>query len=479
MKKKAWWLVGVMLAAVIAVGVLSISKGYFILAPAVRLQLNGESALEVAAHSSYDDAGCSAWRGGQDLSAQLVTESAVDTTIPGTYTITYRLTYKNKEYVQQRTVTVVDRTAPELTLLGEQGMKIPAAHLYEEPGFAAYDLCDGDLTESVQTTQTLDGETMTIVYTVSDHAGNEASMQRVVTVRDDTAPVIYLKGESTVYVPLGGSYREAGYAASDDADGDLTSAVVRSGSVDASALGTYTLRYSVRDKAGNYAEVTRSVKVYTYTPNPADRVCLTFDDGPSTTVTPRILDILAANQVKATFFICDYNQDTKPLVARMINEGHTVAIHGYSHDYATIYANDEAFMNNVYRLRDKLLADFGYQATLLRFPGGSSNTVSRSYNKGIMSRLVKRVTNEGFVYFDWNVSSGDANTPPLSKAQIYRNVTSCLVRGRVNVVLMHDSGAKTTTADALQDIIDYCKTRNFTLLPMTPATPLVRHSVAN
>lgn len=480
MKKNVWWIAGgILLVLALAVGGMSLSKGYFILAPRVQLQLNGESTLEVAAHSDYVDAGFLARRGEDDLSTQVVAEGAVDTTKPGTYTVTYRLTVRDKEYVQQRTVTVVDRTAPELVLLGEAEMKVSAVRFYEEPGFTAQDLCDGDLTDRVQVTQTQEGETLTISYTVSDAAGNETSVQRVVIVRDETAPVVYLKGDATVYVTLGGSYQDAGCTASDDVDGDLTSAVTRSGSVDTSTADTYTIRYSVRDKAGNFGEATRTVKVYTYTPSPSDRVYLTFDDGPSTAVTTQILDILAANQVKATFFVVNYSQDTKPLIARMINEGHTVAIHGYSHDYATIYANDEAFMNNVYRLRDKLLADFGYNATIIRFPGGSSNTVSKSYNKGIMSRLVKRVEAEGFVYFDWNVSSGDANASGLSSAQICQNVTSYLRRGRNNVVLMHDSAAKRTTAGALQDIINYGKANNYTFLPLTPGTAPVHQGVAN
>ena len=196
-------------------------------------------------------------------------------------------------------------------------------------------------------------------------------------------------------------------------------------------------------------------------------------------VTPQVLDILAANDVKATFFLLNYSSGNKHLVKRMINEGHTVAIHGYSHDYATIYANDDAFMQNVYRLRDKLLADFNYNATVIRFPGGSSNTVSAAYNTGIMSRLVERVEQEGFTYFDWNVSSGDASAAGASSYEIYDNVTSRLRRGRNNVVLMHDTNAKQTTADALQDIINYAKGNGYTLLPITPDTAPVHHGVAN
>jgi len=480
MKKKVLWAVGgVLLLAVLLIGVLSAVNGYFILAPSVQLQLNGEAAVEIAAHSEYADAGVVARRGKEDLSAQVVTDGTVDVTKPGTYTVTYRLTVRDKEYVQQRTVTVVDREAPVLELLGDAQMTVSARKFYEEPGFTATDRCDGDLAAAVQVTEAVEGETLTLTYTVKDAAGNESSVQRVVTIRDETAPVISLKGSSTVYVTLGGTYQERGCSATDDVDGDVTGAVVRSGSVDTSTAGTYTIRYSVKDKAGNSTSATRTVKVYTYTPNSADRVYLTFDDGPSTNVTPRILDILAEHNVKATFFILNYSESTKYLVGRMINEGHTVAIHGYSHDYATIYASDEAFMQNVYRLRDKLLADFGYHATIIRFPGGSSNTVSKSYNKGIMSRLVKRVEQGGFVYFDWNISSGDASAAGLSSTQIYSNVTSRLGRGRNNVVLMHDSSAKGTTADALENIIIYGKANNYTFAPLTPSTRPVHHGVAN
>ena len=214
-------------------------------------------------------------------------------------------------------------------------------------------------------------------------------------------------------------------------------------------------------------------------PMPEKWVCLTFDDGPSDRVTPRVLDTLKAYNVHATFFIVNYGESGKALIRRMIDEGHTVAIHGYSHDYAAIYKSDEAFMQNIYRLRDRLRSDFGYEAAIIRFPGGSSNTVSRQYSVGIMSRLAQRVQAEGFTYFDWNVSSGDAAGTPASSDQIYNNVTSALRHGRSNVVLMHDAGAKGTTADALPDIIRYCLANGYSIQPITPATKPVHHGIAN
>lgn len=480
-KKKLWWIAGGILAlAVLIIGGLSLYKGYFILYPTVKLTLNGEETIEAAAHSEYTDPGAAAVRGSEDLTDQISVDGKVDITTPGTYTLTYRLTCREKEYSVQRTVTVKDMTAPELKLLGEAEITVGKRELFTEPGFTALDLCDGDLTEKVTVSETLAAEdTLRLTYTVTDLAGNTATAVRTVYIRDIVPPTLKLKGYSTVYVALGSDYREPGYKAEDDTDGDLGGAVQRSGSVDTGKAGTYTLNYLVRDKAGNSATAQRQVKVYAEPGNSADRVYLTFDDGPSSNITPRILDTLKANDVQATFFIVNYSSSNKYLIQRMINEGHTVAIHGYSHDYAAIYANDDAFMNNIYRLRDKLLADFGYNATIIRFPGGSSNTVSANYNAGIMSRLVERVEQEGFTYFDWNVSSGDASGGSVSKSSIYRNVTSRLSRGRNNVVLMHDAAAKSTTADALQDIIDYGKGNGYCFLPITPDTYAVHHGVNN
>ena len=477
--KRGWALLTTAVIAAAVIGILSCILGYFIFAPIPQMQLNGEREVTIEAHTTYKDPGLTAMLGKKDLTDQVSVSGTVDTTKPGAYTLTYQLTVSEKTYTTTRTVTVLDNEAPVLELLGGGEMTVSLESLYQEPGYTAIDRCDGDLAEQVKVERMVEGDRMTLTYTVSDASGNSATAQRNVTIRDIVAPVIYLNGYAATYVPLGSGYSDPGYTAVDDADGDITSSVVRTGSVDAGTLGTYTVNYAVTDKAGNTATATRVVKVFVETADSPDRVYLTFDDGPSSEVTAKILDVLAANNAKATFFIVNYGASGRPLVQRMINEGHTVAIHGYSHDYATIYASDEAFMNNVYSLRDKLLADFGYNATILRFPGGSSNTVSASYSSGIMSRLAVRVEQEGFSYFDWNVSSGDASSTALSSAEIYSNVTSGLRRGRNNVVLMHDSGAKWTTAEAVQDIINYARGNGYSLLPITSGTYPVQHGIVN
>lgn len=444
------------------------------------LSLIGKSRVELEVFTEYEDAGIKATIGKEDIADKVVCKSDVDTKKVGEYRIVYSYEHKDEVYSVSRTVKVVDKTAPKLTLNGKAEITVSLLKFYKEPGFKAVDAHDGDLTKSVKTKQTkINKDTYGITYTVTDNSGNKTEKTRTLIIKDKVKPVISLNGQEYVYLELGDAYKDEGAKASDDVDGNITQKITKSGSVNTNAEGTYYIKYSATDKNGNKATVTRKVIVFDYSPSNKNRVFLTFDDGPSLKVTSKILNILKENDVKATFFICDYADDKKPLIQRMINEGHTIGIHGYSHDYAKIYKSDDAFMKNIYRLRDKLKADFGYEATLIRFPGGSSNSISKNYNKGIMGRLVKRVEKEGFVYFDWNVSSNDATGSTVKTKTIINSTINGLVKKRNNVVLMHDSAAKTTTAAALPEIIVRAKQKGYVFLPLTPEVPPCHHSVTN
>ena len=363
-----------------------------------------------------------------------------------------------------------------MQLNGQTEEHIAAFAAYTDPG--ARLLRGGDPTDAAVT---VEGRVNTDVpgdYTLTyqaDFRGRSYTAKRLVHVEDREAPELTLAGDTEVTVSRYDLFQDPGATARDRCDGDLTASIQVT---DKASGDVHTLTYTVTDKAGNTATATRQVSVYENSSG-GSPVYLTFDDGPSDRVTPRVLDTLKEYNVHATFFIVNYGESGKALIRRMIDEGHTVAIHGYSHDYAAIYKSDEAFMQNIYRLRDRLRSDFGYEAAIIRFPGGSSNTVSRQYSVGIMSRLAQRVQAEGFTYFDWNVSSGDAAGTPASSGQIYNNVTSALRHDRSNVVLMHDAGAKGTTADALPDIIRYCLANGYSIQPITPATKPVHHGIAN
>ena len=312
-------------------------------------------------------------------------------------------------------------------------------------------------------------------------------------IEDWDAPEIFLIGDLEIWLDNIENYQEEGFFAKDNYDdgAELTSRiVVTMNQIDES---TYEVVYNVTDATGNPAHtVKRTIhivpedvenleqQVLEDDPN-STYIYLTFDDGPSENVTPQILDILKDRNVPATFFVLGYEtgSEKEELVKREFNEGHTVALHGYSHNYETIYQSIDSLMNNFYAIQDLVRISTGYTSTIIRFPGGSSNTVSAKYCEGVMSDAVKRVTDEGLVYVDWNVDSEDASGNNVPPDHLYSQVTSGIVEGRSNVVLMHDSSTKETTAEALNDIIDYCEEHDYIFRAISEDTPVVVHHRVN
>lgn len=239
----------------------------------------------------------------------------------------------------------------------------------------------------------------------------------------------------------------------------------------------------VRAKRGGtaYIRVTIGNKKYMcrlkVTPKKKSIIYLTFDDGPNRYSTTKILNILKKNKVKATFFELKPAKADFDLTKRVLTEGHTLAMHGYQHKYDQIYKSLDIYRNNLDKERDLFFRKFGAWCTNTRFPGGSSNTVSR-YNPGIMTKITKNIHDWGYHYFDWNVSSGDAGGTN-SAAGVYKNVTSGLKKGRSNVVLMHDFANNDKTINALDKIIKYGKKHGYTFLPITASTDEIHHAVNN
>ncbi len=204
-------------------------------------------------------------------------------------------------------------------------------------------------------------------------------------------------------------------------------------------------------------------------------VYLTFDDGPSAE-TDRILDILKEYNVKATFFVIGKtDENSVKAYQRIVEEGHTLGMHSYSHQYAQVYASREAFEDDLTSLQDYLFSITGMESTFYRFPGGSSNKVS----KIPMSDLIQCLEERNITYFDWNVSSGDASGTQLSSQTIINNVMSGINGTLKNyVVLFHDSAAKKTTVDALPEILEQIQAMEHTqILPITGDTDPVQHRV--
>ena len=196
-------------------------------------------------------------------------------------------------------------------------------------------------------------------------------------------------------------------------------------------------------------------------------IYLTFDDGPSAR-TGEILDVLKEKNVKATFFVIgSQGEANAQLLKRIVDEGHTIAMHTSSHNYTKIYASVEDYLADMYQIFTQIRETTGVTPTLFRFPGGSIN----NYNSGISHELIAEMLRRGFVPFDWNISSRDAATVKLLPAEtLVNNVVNDAKKMPYGIVLMHDSAAKTTTAKAVGPMIDQLREMGFELKALTPET---------
>lgn len=205
------------------------------------------------------------------------------------------------------------------------------------------------------------------------------------------------------------------------------------------------------------------------------RVYLTFDDGPSCH-TERILNILNEYGVKATFFVNGKEADSlKPLYKRIVDEGHQIGMHSYTHVYHDIYANTDAFTYDLDRIQAYIYEQSGVLPTIYRFPGGTSNTVSRVS----MSEFAEILDQRGIRYYDWNVLSGDASSANgISSSAIVNNVIGGALNQEDAIVLLHDLPEKKSSVEALPVILDYFKGMGVEILPIDENTIQYHQPVA-
>ena len=210
-------------------------------------------------------------------------------------------------------------------------------------------------------------------------------------------------------------------------------------------------------------------------PLPEKWVCLTFDDGPSKT-TPDVLAALNTAGVHGTFFVVatDYNEKYLPLLTEAAAAGHQIALHSASHEYSDIYQSSDAYWEDIALLKERIAPYVDVESIrYLRFPGGSTNTVSRRYGgKGLMKQLKAEVEQKGLQWVDWNVCAEDAVGGHPSADTIYRNVVHETGEQTHCVVLMHDSSSTHTNAEALPDIIQWYTDNGYTFLTVAEALPL-------
>ena len=205
------------------------------------------------------------------------------------------------------------------------------------------------------------------------------------------------------------------------------------------------------------------------------KVYLTFDDGQSSN-TAAILDTLAQYNVKATFFVVGKeDEESQEMYKRIVNEGHTLGMHSYSHKYSVIYDSLENFEDDFTKIQNYLYDITGEDCHYYRFPGGSSNQVSNTD----MKEFIKYLNDQDVTYFDWNVTSGDATSQAYTADELVDNVLEDVVKYKTSVVLLHDANTKETTVEALGPMIEALQAQGVELLPITEDTTVIQHISAD
>ena len=447
----------------------------------LELELWGEEQITLEYGEHYQEPGCRVllrgtefWQSGWELDRPVQISGSVQEQRLGKYVLDYSTEFLGLHAAAARIVRVVDTVCPQITLVpDEPGLQASAR--YEEAGFSAWDNYDGDITQRVERRE----EEGKVIYSVIDSSGNPAYAQREIPIYDPYPPELTLRGGEELILPMGLEFTDPGCTAYDRKDGDLTHRVTVQ--IDHPFVrylpDTYLLTYRVADSEGHEAVATRTLKTE---PSPRPTIIypqgkviyLTFDDGPGPD-TARLLDLLKRYNVQATFFVVDSGYPE--LLRRISDEGHSIGIHTRSHRYGEIYSDADAYFEDVFAMQQVIRETTGTQTWLLRFPGGSSNTISRK-NKGIMTYLTQAVEACGFSYFDWNVDSDDAGDAKTAGA-VYQNVVDGIRENRYSVVLQHD--IHDWSVDAVERIILWGQSNGYRFLPLQTDSPVIHHQVQN
>ena len=398
----------------------------------------------------------------------------------GTYILTYRAGFLLNVKKAELKVTVVDTTAPVIDCdtvnieLAENQTTITAEEIKLD--YKATDNYDGDLTEKVK----ISVEDMVCRLTVSDSSGNETVKELNIIPNDDEYPTLLLSGTSTYFLHVGTDFKEPGFSAKDNRDGDLTKSVKVSNNINKDAAGEYRVDYTVSDAAGNVTKLSRKVVVYgaanadSFNDVPANGkvVYLTFDDGPGP-YTEELLGYLDRYNVKATFFVTNQFPNYQHLLGTIDKKGHAIGVHTLTHKWS-IYKSEENYYNDFNAMQNIIKQQTGKTTNIFRFPGGTNNTVSKNY-KGIMTRLSTQMVEQGYYYFDWNADCNDSRTSDVQ--QIISDTLRQIKSKDTAVVLMHD--IKKSTVKAIPAIIEECKKQGYAFMVLTESSPAIRFEPRN
>lgn len=451
------------------------------------IEFNEDINLNIEYDSEYVDKNVTIVLGDRFTHHQILTSQAVLTktwTDPANVDIRHELysgsIWGHKSSIEL-TTTFVDTTPPDIILVNADAViEVTSEGKFNEPGYRAQDSHDGDLTKQVEVSYTNDE----ILYFVTDASGNSTAVSRRVYHKDETAPIITLKGDNPYYLKVGDIYVEPGYTASDDTDGDMTGHVsITGGKIESHEVGLYTQAYSVVDTSGNSTVAVRNIVVTNVLPeeveidvNPKDEngnsldkvIYLTFDNGPSKN-TEKLLRILDKYGVKATFFVTNLYPDYNYVIRDIFDKGHSLGVLSYTVN-DRLYRSAADYLDDFNQMQDIIIDQTGEPAMLYRFINGSSYKGYGSHRS--IRNIANTLASEGYSYFDWNVMSGD-DLPDSNANSVYEYVISCCEDKDICVILQHDD--KGFSVNAVENIIQWGLDNGYTFLPLTSDTGIVHH----
>jgi len=205
-------------------------------------------------------------------------------------------------------------------------------------------------------------------------------------------------------------------------------------------------------------------------PENAKVVYLTFDDGP-TKYTPQVLEILARYNIQATFFVVG-NQQHNHYMKDIVEQGHSIGLHSYNHNFNQIYSSKEAFFKDFQKIDDIVFEQTGIRSNIMRFPGGSS--VKKAASKTIMPHLKEEVAERGYQFFDWNCDSRDKMGVKTASVALSKITSAAQDAGDIIIVLMHDT--EKITVQYLPGVIEHFMTLGYDFLPLCLESPAIHHT---
>ncbi len=425
------------------------------------VKLRGDREVFVEYGEDYEDPGADAWFVNLDGSREPLelTPSTVDTKVLGTTEVNYNVVRDGETLASvSRFVTVWDTTPPEITLLDEPG----------DHDYLAVDNYDGDISAWLVRQDAGDR----IVYTVRDSSGNEARAERM------KAPALEFEGGDDIQLPADYRLAELGVSAHDMFGRDLTDRIRVEGQIIPWKPGNYELNYSVKDDFGRSSTATRHVEVVKVNlPETALQekvIYLTFNGGPSR-LTDDLLDMLAKYDVKVTFFVSYSNPDCADLIGRAYREGHSIGLYCYEQNTGVLYASEASYFKSFDKMEEIIREQTGEYTRLVRFVGGSSNTVSVDSNSNIMGALARDLTNMGYRYYDWNIQpENDACDYNAAFLTMRYDVERICGEGKeAPVVLLHDTGSWNILAAEL--MIQWGLENGYTFKGIDMTSPEVHH----